>query len=170
MTLIIDTDSYISQEDATTYIDSHYSSTDGKRITWNALLSDDKDIFLRKATQTIESIPIVGIKVDTSQILAFPRAIYTENYYDDVLPNNITYGKHWYIQPEVPDSVKFAQTEIAINNADGISDRIKLQREGVKSFSLGKLSESYGSGKANSLPYEAKELLTPYTLGGGRIG
>ena len=170
MALIVGTDTYISQADATTYIDSHYPSTDESRTAWNALSSDDKDIFLRRATQTIESTPVVGIKALETQTLAFPRAIYTENYYNDVLPRNITYGKHWYVQSETPDEVKNAQVEIAIDATAGTSDRVKLQREGVKSFSLGKLSENYGSGRANSLPYEAKELLTPYLLGGGRIG
>ena len=170
MALIVGTDTYISQEDATIYVDNHYPSTDEKRTSWDALSSDDKDIFLRKALQTLESTPVIGIKALETQTLAFPRAIYTENFFNDVLPRNITFGKHWFVQVEVPDEVKNSQVEIALDSTVGTSDRIKLQREGVKSFSLGKLSESYGSGRANALPYEAKSLMAPFLLGGGRIG
>jgi len=171
MTLTVDTDTYITQADAITYIEEHYVSTDVKRIAWEALSSNDKDIYLRKGAQTIDRNPLVGVKATSTQTMEFPRAIYTDNaYYSEIVNTNLFYGKHWYVQTETPNEVKYAQVEIAIDITDGISDRIALQREGVKSFSLGKLSESYGSGKMNTIPYEAKELLAPYLLGGARIG
>ena len=171
MALTVGTDTYISQIDATAYIDSYYPTTDTKRIAWNALTSDNKDTYLRSALRTLEGVPVVGLKADSTQTLAFPRAIHTENYfYDNTVPINLNYGNDWYVQTEVPDEVKYAQVETALSDSDGISDRVKLQREGVKSFSLGKLSESYGGGKINALPYAASVMMAEYLLGGGRIG
>ena len=100
--------------------------------------------------------------------MEFPRALYTSIPQDIYAPSQI-WPDNWYVQSEVPSAVKYAQCEIALETASGTSNRVKLQRQGVKSFSLGNLSETY-SGASNSIvSHEAKELLKPYIGGGYRI-
>ena len=50
----------------------------------------------------------------------------------------------------------------------GNSQRRKLQQEGVQSFTLGNMSETYAPG-AGLISQEAKELLRPWLLGGVNI-
>ena len=168
MALVVDTDTYISQADATTYINGHYATTDAEYIAWAALTSDNKDAHLRKAVQTIDRQPLVGFKKTTTQALAFPRTLYTEASHSAVFVSNLMPYDNWYTQTTTPQAILDAQCEIAISNATGTSVRVTLQRQGVKSFSIGNLSESL-TGAANALPYEAKELMKPYLAGSVRI-
>ena len=92
---------------------------------------------------------------------------------------NVNGSDDWYVESEVQQSVKDANVEEALaqaivdgGNATSSSDRLQLQSQGVKSFSLGDLSETYGSGLSSTydstqlLSSEAKELLSFYSLGG----
>jgi hypothetical protein len=170
MALTVGTDTYISLADADTYLSAHYITTDSKLVAWNALTDANCEILLRKAAQILERTPVVGIKVSDTQTMQFPRAIPTTVWRNMLRVENINiqFRDRYYIQTEVPDAVKYAQCEIAIDLVSP-SDRVKLQREGVKSFSIDGLSESYGSGRMSRLPFEAKELLKPYALGGAPI-
>jgi hypothetical protein len=166
MTLTVGTDTYISLVNADTYLTNHYMSTDTKLTAWNALSNSDCEVLLRKAAKVIDAQPIAGYKADLTQTMAFPRAVYTDAYknYPHLTPIIPYLVEDYYVQTEVPADVKYAQCEIAIDLISP-SKRKELQREGVKSFSLGSLSENYGSGRDNSLPYEARELLKPYLAG-----
>lgn len=74
---------------------------------------------------------------------------------------NREYG--WLVQTSVPQEVLDAQVEEALALMIGISARTTLQRDGVKSFRLGNLNESYGSVNAGRLAsYEAQQLLAAY--------
>ena len=169
MAVTVGTDTYITQADATTYIAAYHATTEASVIAWTALTSDNKDAKLRKATQNLDRIPMVGIKSVETQTLEFPRAIWTDNSFYTSVRSNYFPSDNWYVQTSVPTDVTYAQVEIALALSVGVSEREQMQRDGVKSFSLGKLSESYGSGKSNFIPYEAKELLKQYMLGGARI-
>jgi len=162
MALVVGTDTYISIADASTYLTANYLSTDSKLIAWNALSDANKEVLLRKATRLLDQQPIVGYKVSTAQALAFPRMIWSDFAFDNWGDGRIYNG--WYEQTSVPDDVKYAQCEIAVDNVNP-NKRAELQRQGVKSFSLGSLSESYGSGTNNALPYTAREYLAPYIAG-----
>lgn len=161
MALIVLTDSYISVANSDIYLSANYISTDAKLIAWNALSDANKEVLLRKATQIIDRLPFVGTKSTTTQLLEFPRSLYTNNldYYDD---------SSVYVQPDPPQNVLDAQCEIAFDLGQGTNDRAELQRQGVKSFSLGKLSESYGSVK-DITSFEGRRLLAQFTAGGVRI-
>lgn len=169
MALTVGTDSYISQADATAYMVAHYATTDAKHVAWDVLSSDDKDIHLRKATQIIDRQPLIGYKAVTTQVLAFPRVIYTEYDQEYINTGGAISNDNWYVQPSVPTEVKNAQVELALQLANGTSSRIELQRQGVKSFSLGKLSETYTGSQNRIVSQEAKELLAPYMAGGFRV-
>ena len=168
MSLTIGTDTYISLDDAQEYLSENYISTDEKLIAWNALSSNDKEVLLRKALRVVESQPYTGFKKYTSQTLEFPRAIYTSIPQDIYEPSPI-WPDNWYVQSAVPNAVKYAQCEIAIEMTSGTPNRVKLQRQGVKSFTLGNLSESYSGAQNAIISQEAKELLRPYIGGGQRI-
>jgi hypothetical protein len=170
MALTVGTDTYISQADCTTYLGTVYLSTDAKLVTWGTLTSDNKDVLLRKAAKIIDRQPLIGYKSTQTQAMEFPRITYTEG---SPLDNTLFPFDEWYDPKTVPDGVKYAQCEIALELAQGTttaSERIELQRQGVKSFSLGKLSETYSGAANNLLSIEAKELLKPYVGGGFRIG
>lgn len=169
MALIVGADSYISLVDADTYLSNHYIAADPKKVAWDALTDADCEALLRKAAITIDRQPLVGLKATIAQTLAFPRAIYSD------FPNYIYQTQafindsNWYVQTSVPTEVKEAQCEIAIESTQTTPNRVKLQRQGVKSFSLGSLSESYTGSQNNIISQEAKELLSPYIGGGFRI-
>lgn len=169
--LTIGTDTYISLADADIYLTAQYLATDAKMISWTALSDAQCEILLRRAARIIDRQPMIGEKVTYTQTMAFPRAVYNwpnMNYSEQF---TMLYNQDWFVQISVPDSVKFAQCEIAITESVGQSDRQRLQQEGVKSFSVGKLSESYGSGSSSAIySIEAREYLIPYLAGGVRIG
>jgi hypothetical protein len=168
MAIIVGTDTYISLADAQTYLSGHYISTDSKMSAWNALNDADQEILLKKATLIIDRQPLVGYKATETQALAFPRTIYSE-VPNELYNSPIFYSDHWYTQTAVPNEVKYAQCEIAIEMVTGTSNRASLQRQGVKSFTLGNLSETYSGAQNSLVSYEAKQLLAPYAGGGFRI-
>lgn len=169
MALIVGTDSYLLLADADAYLSAHYATTDPLMIAWTALTDANCEAYLRKACQQIDRQPLVGFKAVSTQALAFPRTIYSE--YGPAYVNSayIPYGDNWYVQSSVPAEVLNAQCEIALSLASGISERVELQRQGVKSFSLGKLSETYSGTQNRVVSQEAKELLAPYLAGSVRI-
>jgi len=113
----------------------------------------------KPATQTKKKPPagnkeidrqlLKGRKATDTQELAFPR----------------------YPDEEVPETVKEACCEIALALLErGNSQRRKLQQEGVQSFVLGNMSETYTAGAGKGLlSQEAKELLRPWLLGSVNI-
>ena len=166
MAITVNTDTYISLADAETYISGQYISTDAKYTAWDALSDGDKEILLKRAAKIIDRQPLVGIPATATQAMEFPRAIYTDYKRRDLPILTTHFDSDWYIQTETPDEVKHAQVEIALQEATGNPKRVELQQQGVKSFSLGKLSESYGSGSNNAIvSHEARELLKPYLAG-----
>jgi len=92
---------------------------------------------------------LTGRKTNPEQGLAFPR----------------------YPDTEVPEAVKEACCEEALAILEsGNSQRRKLQQEGVQSFSLGNMSETFAAGAGKGLlSQEAKELLRPWLLGAVNI-
>jgi len=86
-----------------------------------------------------------GRKTNPEQELAFPR----------------------HQDTEVPEAVKEACCEEALALLEsGNSQRRKLQQEGVQSFSLGNMSETFAAGAGKGLlSQEAKELLRPWLIG-----
>lgn len=154
--MIINQDTYISLEDATLYLNGHYISTDAKLLKWNALTPADKTVLLVKAAQIIDRQPLSGVRVVYNQLMEFPRTNRKIDY------DNINF----VVTKAIPLEVGYAQCEIAIDQ--GLSERAELQRQGVTSFSIGKLSESYSGGSRDILSHEAKKLLAPW-LGSLRI-
>ena len=179
MALTIGTDSYVTLEEATQYAESHLLSSDPRKAAWESLTDPDKEVLLRNATSAIDSLPLRGRKIVATQALAFPRTLQEKchRYFGCFEP---------IVSEEdsvVPSEVKRAQCEQALQFALSLSAtasasvdaeaRAALQRQGVTSFSLGDLSESYsgmGTGSYlydyNSLSTSVLSLLSKW-LGGG---
>ncbi len=117
--------------------------------SWGETSEADKEKALRQATKEIDRQLLKGRKATDTQELAFPR----------------------YPDTEIPESIKEACCEIALALLErGNSQRRKLQQEGVQSFTLGNMSETYAPGAGRGLlSQEAKELLRPWLLGSVNI-
>ncbi len=114
--------------------------------SWGQAYEIAKEKALRQATKTIDRQRLNGRKTNPSQPLVFPR----------------------YPDKEIPEAVKEACCEEALALLErGNSQRRKLQQEGLQSFTLGNMSETYAPGAGRGLmSQEAKELLRPWLLGG----
>lgn len=112
---------------------------------WQAASDMEKEAALQEATRRIDRMTLAGRKSDPEQENSFPR----------------------YPDTEVPQSVRDACCEEAISIMErGDSERRKMQLEGVQSFSIGGLSETFVLGAERGLlSQEAKELLRPWRLG-----
>ena len=117
--------------------------------SWGETSDADKEKALRQATKEIDRQLLKGRKATEAQELAFPR----------------------HPDTEVPEAVKEACCEIALALLErGNSQRRKLQQEGVQSFTLGNMSETFAAGAGKGLlSQEAKELLRPWLLGSVNI-
>ena len=136
--------SYCTIEYADEYFNSRLHAE-----SWGQADDETKEKALRQATKTIDRQLLRGRKTETGQALAFPR----------------------YPDTEIPEVVKEACCEEALAMLErGNSQRRKLQQEGVQSFSLGNMSETFAAGAGKGLlSQEAKELLRPWLLGAGNI-
>jgi hypothetical protein len=172
MPLTVGTDSYISVADADTYF-SGVLYTD----EWDAADGATKEKALRMATRRIDGLALIGRKADPAQTLEFPRQLYSDSRYaywnQDALRNNsIFQPPSWVAQTEVPDAVLNAVCEEAVALIKGGADaskREELQRQGVTSFTLGKLSETFSGAPTGNklLSTTAAQLMRQYT-GGSR--
>ena len=113
--------------------------------SWGQTDGSTKEKALKQATKTIDRQPLRGRKTNPEQELAFPR----------------------HPDTEIPEAVKEACCEEALALLErGNSQRHKLQQEGVQSFTLGNMSETYAPGAGRGLiSQEAKEILRPWLLG-----
>lgn len=155
---------YSSVKEADSYISTHYTSKSAAYKRWNALSEDDKTVYLNNAFDSIECLKFGGRKAVPEQETAFPRLPYQYGHTDS----------------GVPERVKSAEIELALYLSDekkqeSSEKRSKLIADGVKSFSLGDLSESYGDNvqsASKSSVYDCKKaaiLLAPYLSGGFEI-
>lgn len=143
-------DSYVSLEDAEEYILNHVEDKE----KWNTLTDMQKEVFLIKATQNIGKLTYGGKKVNAEQRLEFPRK-YSGHYYGG------------YLIEEVPYEVKNAEIEEALWLANVGSERVKMQKEGVKSFSIGDISETCAKDTIsdNAISVNAMELIGKFLIG-----
>lgn len=169
--ITVGTNSYISVTDATSYFDERLYST-----SWSSADAGDQSKALIMATKKIDRLKIRGVKADVDQTLEFPRALYAngETFEAPIVGMRHHYGPGWVAETEVSQDVLDAACEEAIALLAGGSkanQRATLQAEGVKSFSIGKLSETFRTGVSSErlLSLEAKQLLQRYLSGGAVI-
>ena len=137
--------SYVSLAEANEYFSDRLHAD-----AWAEAADADKEKALVMATKAIDRQRLNGRKTNPSQPLAFPR----------------------YPDAEIPQKVKDACCEEALAILErGNNQRRKLQQEGVVSFSVGGLTETFvASARGGGLiSQEAKELLRPWLLGAVNI-
>lgn len=158
--LELNKNSYVTVGDADAYISARYRSNNKLRKAWEDLDEADKEASLLTACADIEALPFGGRSMIAGQAMAFPRLPYQ-------------YGR----STEIPEKVKHAQIELALwqlddTNTTQAEQRQALQAQGVESFSIGDLSESYTTGTAAQptalMCAKVSNLLAPY-LNGGRV-
>ena len=171
VTITIGTNSYISVADATTYFSERLYST-----AFTGAAADDQAKALIMATKKIDRMQIRGVKAVADQTLEFPRALYAhgEGYEAPIVGMRHLHGAGWVVETEVSQDVLDAVCEEAMALLAGGStanQRAELQAQGVKAFSIGKLSETFKTGISGErlLSLEAKQLLQRYLSGGAVI-
>lgn len=143
--------SYVQTADATTYFGTRLNVA-----AWTAATSGDKDNALIMATITIDSLPYKGSKVTPGARPAFPRYI------------PLARGGYYLVEDD--DELLAAACceealEILVN---GASKRHNLKNQGVTSFTIDNLSETFESrSEVPRLKSErARLLLHPYLAHG----
>ena len=141
---------YATIEEVDSYVVTYYGSSDTVRTNWEALLTADKQVMLNKAERAIDLLPFHGEPCQADK--AFPRN-----------PNAAA----------STTKVKEATIELAlrINSSSEAQERYDLQAQGVKSFKIGDLSETFGDSMAlggiDKFAYDVVYPLLKDWLGGG---
>lgn len=188
MTITVGADTYVSVADADTYVGLNFISTDPKRVAWDLLSDGDKEILLRRATQSIEAIKYPGLKFETSQTLSFPRQNLPQwpirreldycNWWFDSFGTICPFSSLWTATGDVPDAIKNAEIEEALESASpGIGSSIKKRKQkGVTSVKIGNFSENFQPGATNISnmasvfgSIKAQEFIAQFQNGGFRI-
>lgn len=146
--------SYVALSEAERYILQMHSGSAQPRQAWDSLPGNtDKMRFLLKACTMIDALQCPGRKADPRQALEFPRSGALS----------------------VPDDICHAQIELALwlaqqasgDNMRGI-DRAELIAQGVTSFRIDDLAETFDGGKAapGAMQCQAAALLLKKHTGG----
>lgn len=129
--------SYVTVEEADSYFANTLQFED-----WNQFDTSAKEKALITATRQIDRLPFASRKLDINQSLEFPRTTTNLPFSDGI-----------------PDSITYATCEQALFLLQGGSKRQELQKQGVKSYSLGDLSETFAD---NLSP--AEKIICPEAL------
>lgn len=172
VTVTVGTNSYISVADTSTYLDQRLYITE-----WTAASADDKSRAVIMASKKIDRLALKGRKKTETQTMEFPRCYSYDTRYASTLNDatnvNLS-GEGWYCETASPQAVKDAVCEEALAILQSGNDsRIAMQRAGVKSYTLGSLSETFTDAAASPtnvkskglLSDEAKALMRPYMAG-----
>jgi len=144
---------YATSAECDTYATAHIDGS-----FWTALTTEPKAQHLIRAGREIDAQLLKGVKVATTQAMAFPRS--NQGGIDDRAASTA-----------IPAKVKSAQMEQAIALAQfGTNRRDELRASKVKSVSMGRhVSETFNSGGLVSLSSMAKSLLSPFLRTSGLV-
>lgn len=139
---------YATVTEADAYVSNYYGSTDLLRTSWESLSPEDKQVCLNRAEQVIDQLPLLGVPKIKGK--AFPRDPFPE---------------------ESLEQARIATIELAVQSLDqDAHDRYALRAQGVRSYSLGDLSEHYEPISGSSVRSQAMSIVSTYLsawLGGG---
>lgn len=182
-TLTVGTNTYITLDEASAYLDTRLGVS-----AWDDASDADKARALVSATRSIDALALRGRKYDEEQTLEFPRvfwsgyqanrSIYSEEHerWSPILT-----GAGYVGDGTVPQRVKDAVCEEAVGllaaQADGTTERIKMQQQGVTSVRIGDFQETYGrtsvmsgtTGTEKMRSVEAMALMRPYVAGSAPV-
>lgn len=118
-------------------------------------------VVITKGTGLGETYKITGFNATTGQVTIEGNFATT--------PDTTT---NFWITQGVPSAIKFAVVEQALYLLAGGGERARMQAEGVKSYSIGDLHETFKDGMGGGtipLSTEARAFLTPYISKIGRM-
>lgn len=119
---------YAAIADANEYVRNYYSSTNPLRAAWESLSDEDKQVLLNRAEQAIDSLPLRGCPLESGK--AFPRTP---------------------LQETSMERARIAAIELALQSQDQeAEERYRLQSQGVKSYKIGDLSETFKDSSAGT--------------------
>jgi len=163
--------SYITLADANTYW------ADLGAI-WASKTDDEKKVALVLATRAIDRLEFMGLKMNTSvvgatdyQKLKWPRK--STNYWETwfaadeegstnrILPYSYNSSGVLIIPPEIAEACAIQANHILATNPrlSQVVDHIRLQKEGVASFSVPGLTETFSGDGASPFYFLAEEAL-----------
>jgi hypothetical protein len=190
MTITVGTDTYATVAEADAYLANFYVSTDVQLVAWDALSDGDKEIYLRNATRSLERLFFIGRKYADNQTLSFPREVPqpfpNRRWEGNEITVRLTLGEEYdpsyspyYLgNGNIPDAIKYAQIEEALELASPSAATTKQQKMSghIKSASIGHFSESYITrNSAGNTPQtvlrsvKAQEYIQPFVNGGFRV-
>lgn len=173
--LTVGVDSYVSLEDADSYVKSMYTDDSDLYISWFGLSDTSKEAWLRRSTKALDNLKYQGEKLNYSQRLQFPRT--NRNYVGG-------YGWVWARSPfydnqhialsdrGFDDNGMRAISEATIENAvygvmldKGTMELTRVNLSGLVSKKAGPISESYNR-NALSTSNALKDIFTQkvYTI------
>lgn len=130
MALTVETNSYITVDEADTYLVDHiyYESR------WSGLSSGQKETYLIQACRDLEQLNFIGKKYDSGQELEFPRRIIeNDSDFDDITPDGIKRGQaeqaFWLVSNYARREERLAMDSLNITDF-GISE-IKEERQKI---------------------------------------
>ena len=155
--------------------DSYFSSTEdadavlAKRLgntAWASATSATKTAALQQATSTIDALDYTGFTQSSDQARQFPRKYLIDPYeyspWSNVLVVDM-YG-YWSDGTAVPNKIMLAcaleasaLVEYYSASSGAVVNEQELMSKGVKSFSLGKLSMTFGSSSSASYGFKSTE-------------
>jgi len=151
-----DANSYLSVVDATAILDERLGAS-----AWTDAAPDDKARALIMATRDIDSLRINGQPYTSTQALQFPNSVQSE-------PSD-----------EIPVDVQRACAEQALwllqnSGTGGRSERQQLQAQGVASYTIGNLSQTFRGGAGSNSQFgnlcsESQRFLQGYVSRTGRL-
>lgn len=133
LTLTVGTNTYISLTDAETYMEKRYDPSGA----WASAVDATKNQLLANATMLIDRQVWLGSKTSSTQTLEFPRDGDTS----------------------IETKVTYACVEQALWLLTSKGTRAELQAQGVRSVTVGGVSEQWNGGGQPSLCPEARRLL-----------
>jgi hypothetical protein len=151
MTLTVDTNSYISRTNATTYFSNSLKSND-----WAAITDNNKDLALMSATRMLDRQTWMGSKTSSSQALEWPRTSVTDKYGTTVSSS------------AVPQQVLDACCELALALAmDGTVETNRSTSSNIKSLKAAEAQVQYFRPVTGGrFPTVTQELIAQFLLTG----
>ena len=158
-TLTTATNTYVTLAQAETFFNERLNASD-----WTDAAEIDKARALIQATHNLERLAYIGRQYVSTQTLKWPRSDLYATRAAVIVGGSYEYD---ISGGSVPQAVKDAQCEEAISLlGQSGSTRADLQAQGVTSYTIGGLSETFsGTGSRRFVSPEAAALLAGYIAG-----
>lgn len=147
-------ESYVSVTDADAYLSGRFGTA-----AWTALSTAQKETALRQATRTLDVERYRGWPVTSTQALRFPR------YRPEMGESPVMTLPRVLVEACCEEALWVAQHA----DTGGLSPRQQMQAEGVSSFSVGDLSETYGGTHGGGLSPRASAILRHWIARTGQV-